>query len=210
MAYIYKIENQINHKIYIGKTEKINPLDRWKEHIKESQRARSSNRALYRAINKYGVENFTFSILEETNNPNQREQDYIIQYNSYHFGYNETIGGDGASYLQLPEEEICKYFLANSKNLKQTAIKFGYDKESIKKVLYKNNINVNNNGETTKLIVSKSVAKIDKDTQEILQIYPSIIEAERQNPQCNKHINAVCKGKRKTAGGYAWNYADNL
>ena len=29
MAYIYKIENLINHKIYIGKTEKVNPMKRW-------------------------------------------------------------------------------------------------------------------------------------------------------------------------------------
>lgn len=29
MAYIHKIENKINHKVYIGKTEKLNPYERW-------------------------------------------------------------------------------------------------------------------------------------------------------------------------------------
>jgi predicted GIY-YIG superfamily endonuclease len=32
MAYIYKIENQINGKVYIGKTLDI-PEHRWKEHL---------------------------------------------------------------------------------------------------------------------------------------------------------------------------------
>lgn len=36
MAYIYKITNLINQHSYIGKTEAINPLDRWKEHLREA------------------------------------------------------------------------------------------------------------------------------------------------------------------------------
>lgn len=33
MGYIYKISNKINSKIYIGKTEEIDPNDRWKQHL---------------------------------------------------------------------------------------------------------------------------------------------------------------------------------
>lgn len=35
MAYIYKIENNINGKIYIGKTLNT-PEQRWKEHVRDS------------------------------------------------------------------------------------------------------------------------------------------------------------------------------
>ena len=38
MAYIYKITNQINGKSYIGKTEKINPHERFKEHLRECKK----------------------------------------------------------------------------------------------------------------------------------------------------------------------------
>ena len=43
-------------------------------------------------INKYGVENFSFEILEETDKPEQQEIYYISLYDSYKNGYNATIG----------------------------------------------------------------------------------------------------------------------
>ena len=92
MAHIYKITNILNNKIYIGKTEHIDPIKRWKEHIKDSKRERNKNRPIYKAINKYGVENFSFEILEETDKPEQQEIYYISLYDSYKNGYNATIG----------------------------------------------------------------------------------------------------------------------
>ena len=44
------------------------------------------------------------------------------------------------------------------------------------------------------------------DVDEIIQIFPSATEAEKVIPT-GQHINQVCKGKRKTAGGYKWAYA---
>ena len=205
MAYIYKIENQINHKIYIGKTEHINPKRRWVEHQTDSKNPSRNHRALYRAINKYGIENFTFVVLEETDNPEEREIYYIQEYNSYHYGYNETLGGDGRKYLELPEQDICKFYLSHS--LGETALYFGHDSDTIKKVLYKNNISIISGQERNKLNLSKAVAKLDKNTDEVLEIYPSVLEAERQN-QCHSHIKDVCHGKRKTAGGFKWKFIE--
>lgn len=205
MAYIYKITNQINQKSYIGKTEQVNPVNRWKEHQRETLKDKSQTRALYRAIRKYGVNNFNFEILEETNNPNEREKYYIQYYNTYHNGYNETLGGDGASYLQLPEQDICKYYLNNFCNLKQTALKFGHDRETIKQVLYKYNIPIQNSSITARLVTKRAVAKLDKDTEEILEIFDSVSDAERAIGG-SKHIGSVCQGKRKTANGFKWKY----
>lgn len=58
MGYIYCITNNINGKKYIGKTT-FNVEKRWNEHLKDYKRKRSEKRALYEAMNKYGVENFT-------------------------------------------------------------------------------------------------------------------------------------------------------
>ena len=95
MAHIYKITNILNNKIYIGKTEHIDPIKRWKEHIKDSKRERNKNRPIYKAINKYGVENFSFEILEECDRSelNNRETYWIDFYNTTTFGYNMTKGG---------------------------------------------------------------------------------------------------------------------
>ena len=100
---------------------------------------KNQSRALYRAMNKYGVENFSCIEIKETDTPNEDEIYFIQKYDTYHNGYNETLGGDGASYLELPEDEVCKFYL-KSKCLIYTAKHFGCDKLTIKKILYKNNI----------------------------------------------------------------------
>lgn len=64
MASIYKITNKINNKVYIGKTNN-SIQQRFKEHIRDSKK--HSNRPLYRAFNKYGIDNFTISMVEECN-----------------------------------------------------------------------------------------------------------------------------------------------
>lgn len=205
MAYIYKITNLVNQHSYIGKTEAINPEDRWKEHKLEASKTRNQHRAIYRALSKYGIDKFKFEILEETNNPNDREQYYIQFYDTYHNGYNETLGGDGGSYLELPEQEICKYYLNHNCNLNQTTLFFNHDPKTIKRILYKYNIPIQNSSITTRLVTKRAVAKLDKDTEEILEIFDSVSDAERAIGG-SKHIGSVCQGKRKTANGFKWKY----
>ena len=57
IGYIYKITNRLNQKAYIGKTI-YTVEERWQEHIRDSKRDRCKDRPLYRAMNKYGIENF--------------------------------------------------------------------------------------------------------------------------------------------------------
>ena len=49
------------------------------------------------------------------------------------------------------------------------------------------------------------MARLDQYSKEILEVFPSITEANKKY-KCNNHIGAVCQGKRKTAGGYGWKY----
>lgn len=205
MAYIYKIENQINHKCYIGKTSYVNPNRRWLEHQSAVKNPNCNHRALYRAINKYGSENFTFEVIEETDAPEEREIYYIALYNTYHYGYNETLGGDGAKYVELPEQAVCQYYL-DAHTINETAQYFGHDPSLIKQVLHKYNIDIVPSTEVTKQRTSKPVAKLDCATEEIIEVYSSISEAERKNPNCHYHIGPVCSGKRKTAGGFKWRF----
>ena len=88
MAYIYKIINKKNNKIYIGKTE-FSIEKRWKEHLRDSKK--NLDRPLYRAMNKYGIENFDIEQVEKTDSPVEREQYWIEYYGSFKYGYNATL-----------------------------------------------------------------------------------------------------------------------
>lgn len=98
MTGIYKITNLINGKSYIGQSINIE-----KRFISHKQRAfnkkdRDYNKHLYCSIRKYGLNNFSFEILEECSidELNDRERYYIIKYNSFLNGYNLTLGGDSS------------------------------------------------------------------------------------------------------------------
>ncbi len=95
---IYVITNQVNGKTYIGLTKRSLET-RFREH---KQSARIGHVTyLYNAIRKYGPEEFTISLLEETDNGAEREKFYIEHYKP---DYNMTKGGDGVVFR---EAHIC-------------------------------------------------------------------------------------------------------
>lgn len=97
MIGIYKIENIINHKIYIGKS--IFVEKRFKEHKYALINNCHINKHLQSAWNKYGSENFEFSIIEECSksNINEREIYWINFYGGIenNNNYNILKGGLG-------------------------------------------------------------------------------------------------------------------
>lgn len=98
MIGIYKIENLINHKVYIGQSIQLSA--RWRNHknnVYNSSLA-TYEYPLYRAMRKYGINNFEFSIIEECSEEDldERECYWIKQYDSFGpKGYNQTPGGAG-------------------------------------------------------------------------------------------------------------------
>lgn len=98
---IYKIVNKINGKYYIGSSDNILGYSgRWIEHINGLKSNRHENSYLQRSWNKYGMENFEFSILEEV--PKESlliiEQSYLDKAKNdgkrcYNLSYKATGGG---------------------------------------------------------------------------------------------------------------------
>lgn len=103
MIGIYLITNKVNGKKYVGQS--IDIEERWKSHIWESKK---SEYIIHRAMRKYGIDNFDFSILEEcsVDKLNEREIYWISELDTYNNGYNMTIGGEGhLLYLDPKERE---------------------------------------------------------------------------------------------------------
>ena len=96
MVGIYKITNTLNNKCYIGQS--IDIENRWKQHIYESKNLRHHYK-IHLALNEFGIENFTFEVLEECpldiSILNEKERYWIKYYNSFEEGYNSTKGGQG-------------------------------------------------------------------------------------------------------------------
>ena len=107
MTGIYKITNIINGKCYIGKSE-----SNIEKRLNEHKVGRHSNEHLQRAIQKYGIENFTFEVLEECSKElcGERERFWISKYKSYdsQYGYNKTYGDEYRYGVQFNEETRIK------------------------------------------------------------------------------------------------------
>jgi len=69
--------------------------ERFKQHIKCGLGIDTPANKLYAAMEKYGVENFTFEILETCarDKLNERERYYIDLYKTQEWGWNQTKGG---------------------------------------------------------------------------------------------------------------------
>lgn len=112
MIGIYKITNELTEKAYIGQSIQIEI--RWKQHIYDAThiREKTKKRKLYNAFYEYGIENFTFEVLEECEMVqsilNERERYWIQYYNTYNDGYNMTLGGQGEDSWKFDPALICQ------------------------------------------------------------------------------------------------------
>ena len=90
---IYKITDTLTEQCYIGQS--VNISDRWKQHCKCGLGIEASaTNKLYNAMQKDGVWNFTFELLEQCPKEllNEKESFWIEMYQSNTFGYNITKG----------------------------------------------------------------------------------------------------------------------
>ena len=129
MCGIYRVINNINGKIYVGKS--VNIKERWNTHIRESKvndeqwnsNYRGVRTPFHAAMRKYGIENFTFEVLEECDQEqlNEKEKYWIKELNAIdrEIGYNVTLGGDGYNCGGGENAPGCKITKAESDFIKQ-------------------------------------------------------------------------------------------
>lgn len=208
MGYIYKIENLVNGKIYIGQT--IRSIEeRSKEHFRDAFRVKSSNYncLLYRAIRKYGINNFSITKVEkiENNKLNEREQFWIAYYKSYSEGYNMNIGGDAIqptidtnNIIQRKKDGVTNETLSKE---------FSISKTTVANILHRSGINRNESAKLSASSRMKKIIQYNKDGKEIAR-YLSVSDAARQVDGYTGNIVQALKHKIMTAYGYIWLYED--
>lgn len=109
---IYKIENLINNKVYIGQTkQKVNY--RYSQHFSRLRNNNHQNNYLQNSFNKYGEENFKFEVVcecESLDELNEKEAYYIEEFSSMdsNNGYNLQSGGKNYSHSSISKQKMSK------------------------------------------------------------------------------------------------------
>lgn len=136
MIGIYKIENTLNHKVYIGQSVHIER--RWKEHCRPS-----CNSVIAKAIKQDGKENFTFQVLKECDveQLDELELFYIKKFNSIvPNGYNVTDYIDGKPTLYIYyDQEILNNIVNDLKENKLTILEISEKYDLAESTIYRIN-----------------------------------------------------------------------
>lgn len=197
MVGIYKIENLINSKVYVGQSININ--NRWKEHKANLRNNNHQNKHLQNAWNKYGEENFNFEIIEECeeNKLNEREQYWLDYYGGMDCknNYNKKEAGSKGR----PSEETL---------LKQSKSHLGNkpSEETRKKMgdAHKGKVFT----EQERLNISNGLKAFYKDNPEAKEHIYELIEANKGKKHTEEHkqkISNALKGRENT-----WNKGKQL
>lgn len=228
---IYKIENLVNGKIYIGKS--VNIYKRWKKHKTLLNTRSHYNKHLQSAWDIYGEDNFEFSIVEQCERDNDilsmREKYYIEFYNSNNsdFGYNMTNGGDGTFGLKLSDEQrkAASKRMSGDKNPNYGTKKSESLKRQISEKLkgrISPMLNKHQSEDTKKQI---SIALKGEKSPRCREVYcPELdeqfwgaTEASEKYGICRENIVACCNHRLKSAGKHpvsgiklTWIYTDNI
>lgn len=202
---IYKATNLINGKTYIGQTVRTLRA-RMLEHL------RHDKTHFDRALKKYGIENFKVVIIDSANTVddlNEKEIFWINFYRSFgENGYNMCEGGGNT--IGYHHTEQTKKAMSEKKRTVYVGAKnpfYGkhHSKESCEKMSQSRKGRIIT-PEWRKHISENSKSKVKVQNIETGEVFNSVKEAAEKYKIAPTHISRVCRGKRKTSGGFHWQY----
>ena len=217
---IYSITNNINGKDYFGKSKDI--MTRWKQHCSHAKNG-DVDYLIVLVLRKYGVDNFTFAILEECfpSELDAREIYYIDLLNTYigksgGYGYNMTVGGDGkrGGTIKVDQYDKCGNFIHTYDSITLAADLCDIHKTQITQCCKLNpkyrsagGYQWRYHGDEPPMQYSyrdvASVTAISVDG-EILYTYNSCDEAARCSGVTSGYLYSCCRISAPTLHGYIW------
>lgn len=222
---IYMISNNINGKVYIGQSVDIKK--RWREHRSAAFNLNSKDydMVIYRAIRKYGLDNFNFTIIEKcrVEELNNREKYWILFYDSKTNGYNVSLGGNDYTHLGNIVElyDYSGKYICECSNAMEVSNKLGVFYGTVYQVLYGKRLSVKGyqlkiKGDNKQIgkYVSRQGGKLRvcnlNDNDEKIAEFESIADAARILNLDSSCITKCCKGKLIHHGGFKWKYLDEV
>lgn len=230
---IYKIQCRANGRIYIGSAKNLST--RKYQHLYALRLGTHYNRHLQNAWNKYGEDEFDFSILEfcDIELLIEREQYYIDQLSpTLRFNISPKAGSAlGVKHTDETKKKLSiirKGFQLSPDARKRVSESLSNRWKSIPHPLkgrrnspesYKKSVETKNQkyGGSP---VRKRVCQIDLKTNQIITTFESMTQAAKAVGVPVSNISAICrnaplhrKGKDyypKSAGGYGWRYEFEL
>ena len=162
-------------------------------------------------MRKYGIEHFHIGLLEETDNPEERERFWIEEKGSFKNGYNATIGGDGRPYLDY---DLLTEAYQQTQSLEEVHKIYGCDTQYLSNILKYRGIQVKSSQQVNQEKFGKLVNQYDLQGN-YLKTYAGVRDAARAVSKeitnlggAASHITDVCKGKRKTAYKFIWKFVE--
>ena len=222
MYTVYKHQNKINGKIYIGIT-KQKPEKRWGNNGINYK----TSPHFYAAIQKYGWDNFDHDILFENLTHDEaclKEQELIKYYDSMNreFGYNSTSGGDIFIMNEETKQKISQSMMGNTNGLghpcsdekkrkiseKQKNRTFTEEhKQKLSNAAKQRHVPCSE--EKKKKLSQNYPNKRKVYCEELDTIYESVQECGRQLGIPATNITKLCNGRGKTLKGYHLRYYDD-
>jgi len=206
---VYKITNKINGKLYFGIT-KVGIKKRWIQHKCNSTR---KNYHLYRAIIKYGFDNFIIEIVKNCNTDTEMyelERKMIADFktNDSLYGYNNSTGGEISSFGSKRTIEQ-RQKISNYQKVRKRK---PFTKETILKM--KQTAKGRDMSKAIAASILKTKGKIAHNIVGVFSVsnnndishYKSITEASEATGILITSIHNNLSNKSKTAGGLKWYY----
>lgn len=202
---VYKATNKINGKVYVGQTVR-SLQERMAEH------SRHSATAFDKALKKYGLDAFDVEQIDSASDVDElnKKEIYWIQFHDCMIpnGYNMCEGGGNTKGFRHSEESRKKMSESRASSFcgeKNPFYGKTHSVESKQKMSARRKGMAHMTPEAVRKI-RDSHHKVKVRNVETNEVFASVKEAAVKYNLKDTNITRVCKGRRKSTGGFRWEY----